>query len=166
MNAQGPTVRPAITESVSGAAVEGGVVGVGTTGVVSRVAVADGAVGVGKGLVGTTDWGVADGIAEVTGASEGSSVSGVTVEYLGVESCSHAIPTTNKIDTASTILIVMGMTIGFDPRGNSVAIISGIRVLIIRLTITGISGLNYNHSRRLPTASPNMTISPVGARVR
>ena len=61
--------------------------------------------------MGTTDWGVADGVAEVTGASEGSSVLGVTVEYLGAESCSQA----NNIDitkeAASTILIVMGMTI-------------------------------------------------------
>ena len=58
----------------------------GTIGVAAEVAVAGGVVGVGIGLVGTTDWGVADGVAEVTGALEGSSVSGVTVEYLGVES--------------------------------------------------------------------------------
>ena len=143
-----------------------GVVGVGTTGVAVGVAVAGGADGVGLTTVGPTAWGVADGVAEVAGASEGFFVSGVTVEYLGAESCSHASPTETKIDATSTIHIVMGMPFGFDTRGNSATIISEVRMLIIRLIITGISGLNYNHSRRLPTAPPNMTISPVGARVR
>ncbi len=116
----------------------------GTTGVATGVAVAGGTVGVGKGLVGTTAWGVADGVAEVAGASEGSSVSGVTVEYLGVEFCSHANTTEITIDATSTIHIVMGMPFGIDPRGHSVAIISGISVVTIRLISTAVSVLNAN----------------------
>ena len=85
----------------------------GTTGVVSRVAVADGAVGVGKGLVGTTDWGiaaVAGGVAVASRAAgvgktlDGITVSGVTGVCQGAGFRAHDNPTRNKRDTASTII--------------------------------------------------------------
>ena len=83
---------------------EGGVVGVGTIGVAAEVAVAGGVVGVGKGLVGTTDWGVADGVAEVGKTLDGITVSGVTGVCQGAGFRAHDNPTRNKRGNASTII--------------------------------------------------------------
>ena len=92
---------------------EGGVVGVGTIGVAAEVAVAGGVVGVGKGLVGTTDWGiaaVAGGVAVASRAVgvgktlDGITVSGGTGVCQGAGFRAHDNPTRNKRDTASTII--------------------------------------------------------------